>query len=58
MIRENLAEVRNNIVKACEKVGRDPSEVTLLAVSKTKPVEMIREAMAAGQRAFGENYGQ
>lgn len=58
MIRENLAEVRNNIVKACEKVGRDPSEVTLLAVSKTKPVEMIREAMAAGQRAFGENYVQ
>ena len=58
MIRENLAEVRSNIAKACEKVGREPSEVTLLAVSKTKPVEMIREAMAAGQRAFGENYVQ
>lgn len=58
MIRENLADVRSNIAKACEKVGREPSEVTLLAVSKTKPVEMIREAMAAGQRAFGENYVQ
>lgn len=58
MIRENLAEVRSNIAKACEKVGREPSEVTLLAVSKTKPLEMIREAMAAGQRAFGENYVQ
>lgn len=58
MIRENLAEVRSNIAKACEKVGREPSEVTLLAVSKTKPVDMIREAMAAGQRAFGENYVQ
>ena len=58
MIRENLAEVRSNIAKACEKVGREPSEVTLLAVSKTKPIEMIREAMAAGQRAFGENYVQ
>lgn len=58
MIRENLAEVRSNIAKACEKVGREPSEVTLLAVSKTRPVEMIREAMAAGQRAFGENYVQ
>lgn len=58
MIRESLAEVRSNIAKACEKVGREPSEVTLLAVSKTKPIEMIREAMAAGQRAFGENYVQ
>ena len=58
MIRKNLAEVRSNIAKACEKVGREPSEVTLLAVSKTKPIEMIREAMAAGQRAFGENYVQ
>ncbi|MDD5831876.1 MAG: YggS family pyridoxal phosphate-dependent enzyme [Clostridiales bacterium] len=58
MIRENLEQVRKNIAAACERSGRDPSEVVLLAVSKTKPAEMIREAMSAGQRAFGENYVQ
>lgn len=58
MIRENLETVRKNIADACERTGRDASEVTLLAVSKTKPIEMIREAMSAGQRAFGENYVQ
>ncbi len=58
MIKENLETVRNNIAKACEKAGRDPSEVVLLAVSKTKPLDLIREAMDAGQRAFGENYVQ
>lgn len=58
MIRENLETVRKNIADACERTGRDASEVTLLAVSKTKPIGMIREAMSAGQRAFGENYVQ
>ena len=58
MIKENLEFVRNNITEACKRVGRDPSEVILLAVSKTKPIDMIREAMDAGQRAFGENYVQ
>lgn len=58
MIRENLEQVRNNIAAACARSGRDSSEVVLLAVSKTKPAEMIREAMSAGQRAFGENYVQ
>lgn len=58
MIRDNIEEVRKNISAACERAGRDPSEVTLLAVSKTKPVSMIRECMEAGQRAFGENYVQ
>ena len=58
MIRDNLEEVRKNISEACERAGRDPAEVTLLAVSKTKPIEMIRECMDAGQRAFGENYVQ
>ena len=58
MIRENLETVRKNIENACTRAGRDPSEVILLAVSKTKPLDMIREAMAAGQRAFGENYVQ
>ena len=55
LIHENLKEVEENIVKACKKVGRDPNEVTLIAVSKTKPVEDIREAMAYGIRDFGEN---
>lgn len=55
MIEENLKQVHDNIEKACRKVGRDPGEVTLIAVSKTKPVEMLREAYDAGERVFGEN---
>lgn len=55
MIKENLEIVESNIRKACEKAGRDRSEVTLIAVSKTKPVEALREAMACGIRVFGEN---
>ena len=55
MIAENLQQVRNNIRRACQAVGRDPSEVTLVAVSKTKPVEMLKEAYDADARVFGEN---
>ena len=55
MIAENLKQVHQNIVKACEMAGRDPKEVTLIAVSKTKPVEMLREAYDEGERIFGEN---
>ncbi len=55
MVRENLKKIRENIEKACNKVGRDSSEVTLLAVSKTKPIELIEEAMTCGQKEFGEN---
>lgn len=55
MIQENLKQVEENIKKACLKVGRDPSEVTLIAVSKTKPVDAIRQAMDYGIRDFGEN---
>lgn len=55
MIRENIDCVRDHIEKACAKVGRNPSEVTLIAVSKTKPVELLREAYEAGARDFGEN---
>ena len=55
MIAENLEQVRKNIEEACRKVGRDPKEVTLIAVSKTKPVEMLKEAYTAGARCFGEN---
>lgn len=55
MVKENLEQVRENIKKACEKAGRDVSEVTLIAVSKTKPVPMLQEAYDAGSRDFGEN---
>lgn len=55
MIGQNLNQVRQNIEAACRRSGRDPEEVTLVAVSKTKPISMIQEAMAAGQKVFGEN---
>lgn len=55
MISDQLQKVRENIRKACEKSGRNPEEVTLIAVSKTKPVSMIQEAISAGQKVFGEN---
>ncbi len=54
-IKENLSEVQNNINAACERVGRKLEEVTLIAVSKTKPVAMLQEAYDAGARDFGEN---
>ena len=57
-IGSNLQEVRQRIATACEHAGRDAKEVTLLAVSKTFPGAAVREAHAAGQRAFGENYVQ
>lgn len=57
-ITENLADVRRQIAMACEKFGRDPNTVHLLAVSKTRPVDMIRTAIEAGQHEFGENYLQ
>ena len=55
MVAENLAQVQKNIEESCGNVNRDPGEVTLIAVSKTKPVEMLREAYDAGARVFGEN---
>ena len=55
MITENLEQVRKNIDEACRMAGRDPKEVTLIAVSKTKPVSMLKEAYDAGARCFGEN---
>jgi PLP dependent protein len=54
-IAENLAHLHEQITEACRKANRQPSEVTLMAVSKVHPVEMILEAYAAGQRLFGEN---
>ena len=55
MIAENLRQVEENIKEACKRAGRDPSEVTLIAVSKTKPVSMLMEAYQEGVRTFGEN---
>ncbi|MCH5342730.1 MAG: YggS family pyridoxal phosphate-dependent enzyme [Acetatifactor sp.] len=55
MIKENLKYVEGEIEAACERVGRDAHEVTLIAVSKTKPVEMLKEAYDTGVRDFGEN---
>lgn len=58
MIQKNLAKVEENIAQACKRCGRDSKEVTLIAVSKTKPVTMIQEAMECGKREFGENKAQ
>ena len=55
MVAENLAQVQKNIEESCREINRDPEEVTLIAVSKTKPVEMLKEAYDAGARVFGEN---
>ena len=55
MVQEQLNEVRQKIVQACERAERNPSEVKLIAVSNTKPVFMIEEAIACGQTVFGEN---
>jgi len=54
-IVENIARVRERINSAARRAGRDPKEITLMAVSKTFPVERIPEAYAAGLRVFGEN---
>lgn len=55
MITENINEVRKNMEEACRVSGRNPEEVSLIAVSKTKPVSMLQEAYDAGCRDFGEN---
>ncbi|MEZ3485078.1 MAG: YggS family pyridoxal phosphate-dependent enzyme [Lachnospiraceae bacterium] len=55
MIKENLAYVENEIQEACRRAGRAREEVTLIAVSKTKPVSDLKEAYALGIRVFGEN---
>lgn len=55
MIKENLEAVEQRVRAACKRAGRSRDEVTLIAVSKTKPVSLIREAMACGQVDFGEN---
>jgi pyridoxal phosphate enzyme (YggS family) len=54
-IAENIAEVQERIAAAARQAARNPDEITLMGVSKTFPVERIREAYAAGLRVFGEN---
>ena len=55
MIVENLQNIENRIQEACARAGRKRDEVTLIAVSKTKPVEMLQEVYKEGIRDFGEN---
>ena len=57
-IAENISTVRDQITKAATRSGRTADSVTLLAVTKTQTPEKLREAYAAGQREFGENYVQ
>ena len=54
-VGDNLRRVRDRIANAAIKAGRKPEDVTLVAVSKTKPIEAVRAALAAGQTVFGEN---
>ena len=58
MLKDNLEKVKEQIVKACERSSRNAQDVTIVAVSKTKPEEAIMELYNAGHRDFGENYIQ
>ena len=58
LIADHLQTVHERIARACEAAGRPPASVRLLAVSKTFPADDVRQAHAAGQSAFGENYIQ
>lgn len=55
MLKDNLHQVQQNIKAACDRAHRNYSDVTLIAVSKTKPVEMLSEIYDEGIREFGEN---
>ena len=55
MIKENLYQVEENIKKACNNCGRERQDITLIAVSKTKPISLLQEAYDADVRDFGEN---
>lgn len=57
-VADGLAQVRDRIARAARAASRDPEHIQLVAVSKTKPASAVREAYAAGQRDFGENYAQ
>ena len=55
MLKENLKTVEEHVQEACKRAGRSREEVTLIAVSKTKPLEMLQEIYGEGVRDFGEN---
>ena len=55
MLKENLQKVEAKITASCERSGRRREDVTFIAVSKTKPIETLREAYDLGVRTFGEN---
>lgn len=55
MLKDSYDEVKRRVAKACDRAGRSPEEVTLIAVSKTKPVSDLQEVYDAGARDFGEN---
>ncbi|MCX8573428.1 MULTISPECIES: YggS family pyridoxal phosphate-dependent enzyme [unclassified Gilliamella] len=57
-VHDNLMAIKKDIEKIASNCGRDPKTIELIAVSKTKPVTLITEAIDAGQLAFGENYVQ
>ena len=57
-LKENLNKIRSRVGLACRTAGRDPAEVTVLAVSKRPPVDLVRQLHALGQPSFGENYVQ
>ena len=58
LLARRLEEVRSNVRRGCEKCGRNPEDVTLIGISKTRPASFIAAAVAAGLRDFGENYVQ
>ena len=58
MIQENLSKIRATIREVATRCNRNPDDIKLVAVSKRFPVEVMREALAAGQMIFGENYIQ
>ena len=58
VIKENLAIIQDRIASAARRAGRDPASVSLVAVSKKKPLSAVLEAASAGQNIFGENYLQ
>ena len=55
MIKDNILNINQKIADACKRAERDTSEVSLITVSKTKPLEQLKEAYVAGSRDFGEN---
>lgn len=57
-LEENYQQVLCNIENACQRSGRNPEDITLIAVSKTKPIEMIKTAIELGMTSFGENKPQ